>query len=472
MARFVKHEKRGSVVWSIRWRDATGAKGHGAWRDARCDSPSSRHTAALDAKRFSVAQRKMLANGAHNATLRSMLLEAYEALEVSRERDAEQARAVRKAPAFDMPVVAFLDACEQYLDYREALASGDKPETIKDDIGWRGGRLGRELRKSSARETRRAIKKLREWLPPKLTTGEFDGDVLREFMIFLRHNGASAKTLNNRRADFRSLFFALTTAARKRMFRTDPLLWFHDEVEALPVTQGEITIYSPQMINAFLEEARKRGTPKRKVMVRRERKGKIEEFEQPISAKPARVFEWALLLACTGMRRSEAERLRWADVDLDYGVIRVYDHKRNRVRYVPLTGDPAGDIAPGMMDTLRAWRLERPTDTHVLPSESGTPLFPSHAWDDCNKDAGVKVTPQGLRRTFESMLGFPAGLTAFWVGHSVQVAEKHYRAYRPGRLPGSTVDAALGLDQFVDSPDASGPSLRLLPRLQENEALA
>ncbi|MGE3854436.1 MAG: tyrosine-type recombinase/integrase [Planctomycetota bacterium] len=471
MARLIKHTKRGQTVWSIRWQDATRDSGHGAWMDVYCTSKN--HDAAFQAAGLTVQQRVVLANSATNITQRQMLLEAYDALELSRLRDAEQARAVRKAPAFDMPVTAFLDACEEYLDYREALAHGGKLTALKNDIGWRGGRLARELRKSSARETRRAIAKLREWLPPNITTGEFDGEVLRDFMMFLRHNGASAKTLNNRRADFRSLFFALTTASRKRMFRTDPVLWFHDEVEALPVSQGEITIYSPQMINAFLEEARKRGTPKRKVVVRRERNGKTQEFEQPISAKPAPVLEWALLLACTGMRRSEAERLRWADVDLDYGVIRVYDHKRNRVRYVPLTGDPAGDIAPGMMDTLRAWRLERPTDTHVLPSESGTPLFPSHGWDECNKDAGVKVTPQGLRRTFESMLaaiGFPAGLTAFWLGHSVQIAEKHYRAYRPGRLPGSTVDAALGLAPLMKQR-VGGTTLPLLPRLG-SDALA
>ena len=231
----------------------------------------------------------------------------------------------------------------------------------------------------------------------------------------------------------------------------------------------EIQTYAPDAIAAFLEAAERRAAPDRVVVVRRRKKNskRVEEYTQRYGPDPAPISEWALLLACTGLRRGEAGRLRWADVDLDQGVLRVFATKTGAFRYVPLIGDPSGDVSPGFVDVLRTWRRAHPDDTHVLP---GAPHYPNHSWDATSKDSGSHLTPQGLRRTFESTLaviGFPASLAAFWLGHSVQVAEAHYRTYRPGRLPGATVDAALGLTPYLER-EARGPgALHALPPAEE-----
>ncbi len=67
------------------------------------------------------------------------------------------------------------------------------------------------------------------------------------------------------------------------------------------------------------------------------------------------------------------------------------------------------------------------------------------------------LTRGAIERTFESALaciGFPSPLAAFWLGHSAAVAHRHCLAFAPGRLPGRTVEAVLGLDPYIGLRDA------------------
>lgn len=103
---------------------------------------------------------------------------------------------------------------------------------------------------------------------------------------------------------------------------------------------------------------------------------------------------------------------------------------------------------------LTAWLLNRPTDTYVLPQNGEDAPGFTNAWDRVQRDARLDTScPQGCRRTFESALaciGFPSTLTAFLLGHNPQVAAKHYLAFAPGRLPGKTVEAVLGITRFTE----------------------
>lgn len=131
---------------------------------------------------------------------------------------------------------------------------------------------------------------------------------------------------------------------------------------------------------------------------------------------------WVLALA-TGMRQGELLGLRWEDVDLDAGVVRVrFALIRAGGRYVlddPKTGKSRRTVAlpPLAVRALaehRARQLEervaagQPTDDGlVFVSPIGRPLnagWVSHRWPRFAKAAGVDVTMHGLRHAQSSLL--------------------------------------------------------------------
>lgn len=461
--------KRKRDGWVIVWHDATRGAGRLGRRETYC--VGGNHAEAFDAAAMPPSQRAALATGASNSAQRDALCRAYDLLEVARLRDAERVRATGSAPTFDMPAAALLNAFESLIRYRVGLGDGAR-QAPPADLGWRHSVAERALRQSTGREVLRTLTYFRCAIPPSLTTGAMTGEHVRRFLADTRaEHGWSAATVNRQRSYLSGLFGALTGKAAKRLFRSDPAAWFTDDAAKLPEPHHEIVTYDAADVTAFLTEAERRSDPTRRVrMVTRRRLGRIETYEQPDSEPPAPVLSWALAFACLGVRRAEAEGLRWTDVDLTHGVVRVHSTKTGTVRHVPLIGDPTGNVAPAFVAVLRAWRKQRPDDVFVMPSAAGAPCFPKGAWESTARAAGVDVTPQGLRRTFESTLaaiGFPSGLAAFWLGHSVKVAESNYRAYRPGRLPGATVDAALGLTPFLDRETKAAQStteLRLVPR--------
>jgi integrase len=91
--------------------------------------------------------------------------------------------------------------------------------------------------------------------------------------------------------------------------------------------------------------------------------GGNERLKQPLSPKQAqrmidgeqhpRNVALVALLLTTGLRRSEAAALKWADVNVDRGVLMVRHGKGDKAREVPITD--------GTLDKLRAWRMEQPT---------------------------------------------------------------------------------------------------------------
>jgi integrase len=112
----------------------------------------------------------------------------------------------------------------------------------------------------------------------------------------------------------------------------------------------------------------------------------------------------------TGMRLSELRGLRWADVDLDAGVI----HVRQRANAWGTMGPPksrAGKrdipLAPIVINTLRAWRAQGIISDLVFPSRGGRPQPMSNIrrrhWEPLLAKCGLKYRFHVLRHAAASL---------------------------------------------------------------------
>ncbi len=109
-----------------------------------------------------------------------------------------------------------------------------------------------------------------------------------------------------------------------------------------------------------------------------------------------------MLLYGTGIRRTEASRLRVSDIDSQRMVLHIRQGKGARDREVPLS--------PKLLEALRAyWRSRRPKD-FLFPSSAGhrgteQPISDKTVWNIC-KEAAVragiqkKIGPHTLRHSF------------------------------------------------------------------------
>ena len=112
-----------------------------------------------------------------------------------------------------------------------------------------------------------------------------------------------------------------------------------------------------------------------------------------------------MLLYGTGMRRSEAARLKWADIDSQRMIVRVVKGKGGKDRDLPLS--------PALLQTMRAhWRCFKPV-TYLFPSRySGAvekPITDKAVWHiatQAARQAGIRkrVTPHTLRHSWATHL--------------------------------------------------------------------
>ncbi|MBK8207219.1 MAG: tyrosine-type recombinase/integrase [Planctomycetes bacterium] len=226
--------------------------------------------------------------------------------------------------------------------------------------------------------------------------------------------------------------------------------------------------FSPKELTGFLKAALEWESPKLKVSVRRRKpSGKREEFDQAPPVKPSTpVSRLFLILALTGCRLGEALGLKWEDVDLDRGRLTIHAQKTGRTRVLPLVGAPEGDVSPGLLGLLKAWREAAPKAVYVLPHDKiEAPAFPKSGWQMVNQRAKLeRIGPQMLRQNFTSYaasLGVPSTVAALWQGHSAGVAERHYRAQVLDRNLAATMDEAMGLAPMIESIATMDEAARL-----------
>lgn len=203
----------------------------------------------------------------------------------------------------------------------------------------------------------------------------------------------------------------------------------------------------------------------------RERIASPEEAQRLLAVLPERDRPvWATALYA-GLRRGELMALRWEDVDLAAGVIRVeraYDDK-GRVEIEPKSraGQRAVPVVGALRDSLVEHEVRQGRSVgFVLGSTPDTPFQPSTLWRRARrawKQAGLE--PIGLheaRHTFASVLiaaGVNAKAITTYMGHaSIQTTYDLY-----GKLtPGSEAEAAALVDAYLGRATTARPTDRSL----------
>jgi len=146
-----------------------------------------------------------------------------------------------------------------------------------------------------------------------------------------------------------------------------------------------------------------------------------------------------LLLYATGARIGEVSDLRWKDVDLALGEIRLSG--KTGTRYVP--------VAPAVVSALREWGEAEPEAT-VLGVSTKVPraqlsvriLAPA-----CERAKVRRFTPHGLRRAAVDLMataGVDIGTACTITGHSARVMLEHYRSATRADRRRAVEAAALG----------------------------
>ena len=132
-----------------------------------------------------------------------------------------------------------------------------------------------------------------------------------------------------------------------------------------------------------------------------------DEVTRLIDAAPNRMYRTMLMvLYGTGMRRTEASRLKVSDIDSQRMVIHIHSGKGLRDRDVPLT--------PKLLEVLRDyWRWKKPR-VYLFPSKMGDhsveqPISDKTVWNICRAvatRAGIhkKLGPHTLRHCFATHL--------------------------------------------------------------------
>ncbi|MDY5611976.1 tyrosine-type recombinase/integrase [Dysosmobacter sp.] len=225
--------------------------------------------------------------------------------------------------------------------------------------------------------------------------------------------GLSAKTVRNINQIISS---ALNLAIEQKLILTNPA-----DACALPTLEHrEMKTLPTEQLTSFLREAKESG-----------------------------VFEMYYIELATGLRRGELLGLKWSDIDLEHGSLRVQRQiaridgeiveaplkTKNAYRTLPLSADA--------IDVLKAQKKKCGTSPYVFPSPTGGPISPDsvlHMLHRVLKRAGLpKVRFHDLRHTFATlalqngvdiktvsgMLGhFSAGFTLDTYAHVTTSAQK------------------------------------------------
>jgi len=108
-----------------------------------------------------------------------------------------------------------------------------------------------------------------------------------------------------------------------------------------------------------------------------------EQYEKVLAALPDDLKPLFVVSYHTGARKSELLTLRWADVDMDAGLLLFRETKNREPREVPFIG-PLGD-------TLKALRAEHPDTEFVFVRKSGRPIKDfRRAWELAIKAVGLE----------------------------------------------------------------------------------
>ena len=189
--------------------------------------------------------------------------------------------------------------------------------------------------------------------------------------------GLSAKTVRNIHQIISS---ALKLAVEQRLIARNPA----DDCALPKVEHKEMKTLTADQLSAFFQEARDSG-----------------------------VYELYYLDLATGLRRGELLGLKWTDVDLDRGVLKIQraiSRQNGKVVEAPLKTKNAYRTLPlsaDAIDVLMQQRRKTGNSERVFPSPTGGPMSPDsvlHMLHRVLKRAGLpKVRFHDLRHTFATL---------------------------------------------------------------------
>lgn len=107
------------------------------------------------------------------------------------------------------------------------------------------------------------------------------------------------------------------------------------------------------------------------------------------------VADFFRFLLLTGLRKSEAQGLKWSDVDLKRRTITIHETKNKRIHTLP--------IADHVLELLTQRHLDKGPWHYVFESSRGRVSNLRYFQEDMNKRTGLWITPHDLRRTFLSI---------------------------------------------------------------------
>jgi len=174
-----------------------------------------------------------------------------------------------------------------------------------------------------------------------------------------------------------------------------------------------------------------------------------------------------LIAGYCGLRWGELAALRWSDINLDKGtlrVVRAFSEEAPRGEMSPVKDHQSRTVPiPGVVsEELAKYRADVDTDGLVFPSSQATPLrnrnFRRDVFDPAVEALGLKITPHNLRDTAAS-LAIQAGASVVAVarllGHeSAATTLNHYA----GLFPTDLDDVARRLDAAARQTIANQPT--------------
>ncbi len=166
----------------------------------------------------------------------------------------------------------------------------------------------------------------------------------------------------------------------------------------------------------------------------------FDEADRFLAAAPA---AWRLLLLLairTGLRLGELRALRWSDLHLDAGYLRVEQNLTTAGLGTPKSGrSRTVDLAPDLREALRRQSGAPGPHALVFTQPDGAPLSQGQIYRAVRRTAaraqlGRPVHPHLLRHTFAShcvMRGIPLAVVKEWLGHAESRMTERYAHLAP-----------------------------------------
>jgi integrase len=154
------------------------------------------------------------------------------------------------------------------------------------------------------------------------------------------------------------------------------------------------------------------------------------QFKQLIEHIPTQWRGLVLFMATTGLRWGEASALHWQDVDLETGEASIR-HGNYRGELVAVKTEGSNRVVPVLADVAKLWGLPRARGPVFVTRHGrlhkGTPLI-KVLTKACAKAGVPRITPHGLRRTFNNLARQKASREVLKsiTGHSTDAMVEHY----------------------------------------------